>query len=182
MTESAGFAPHETAWRPVQHADCYLRRYGPDAGAARPVLIVPAPIKQPYIFDLFPQVSVVRRLLQAGFSVYMHEWQEEQGANWNLDMSIRSLRLAIEKIAIDHERAPMLIGHSLGGTLAAIAAALEPHGVDKLVLVQAPLRFGDQTGALRTHFALRAARIFERNSGPHSRQRAQLGERCRGSG
>src|SRR5215204_46782 len=81
MTESAGYAPHETAWRPVQHADCYLRRYGPDAGAARPVLIVPPPIKQPYIFDLFPQVSVVRRLLQAGFSVYLHEWQEEQGAN-----------------------------------------------------------------------------------------------------
>jgi polyhydroxyalkanoate synthase len=149
MIESAGYAPHETAWRPVQHANCFLRRYGPDANAARPVLIVPAPIKQPYIFDLSPQLSVVRRLLQAGFSVYMHEWQEERGANWNLDMSIRSLRLAIEEIAIDHGRAPMLVGHSLGGTLAAIAAALEPHGVDKLVLVQAPLRFGDQTGALR---------------------------------
>src|SRR5258708_38764600 len=44
---------------------------------------------------------------------------------------------------------PILIGHSLGGPLAAILAAIEPHRVDKLVLIEAPLRFGEQTGALR---------------------------------
>src|SRR5258708_25315774 len=44
---------------------------------------------------------------------------------------------------------PILIEHSFGGTLAAILAAIEPHRVDKLVLIEAPLRFGEQTGALR---------------------------------
>jgi polyhydroxyalkanoate synthase len=62
---------------------------------------------------------------------------------------VASLRTAIEKIATEHGRPPIVLGHSLGGTLAAIATALDPHRVHKLVLIEAPLRFGDQTGALR---------------------------------
>jgi len=61
---------------------------------------------------------------------------------------VGSLGIALEKIAVEHGRAPILIGHSLGGTLAAILAALEPDRVDKLVLIEAPLKFGEHTGAL----------------------------------
>jgi len=43
-----------------------LRRYGGDAASGPVVLIVPAPIKRPYIWDLAPEVSVVRRCLAAG--------------------------------------------------------------------------------------------------------------------
>jgi len=150
LLDDAGLAPQETSWRVVlKQSDLQLRRYGHQAGTAGPVLIVPAPIKRPYIFDLLPQVSIIRRLTEAGFAVYLSEWCEEESARGDLGTSVEALRIALEKIATDHGRAPIVIGHSLGGTLAAILASLEPHRVDKLVLIEAPLRFGEQTGALR---------------------------------
>ncbi|SPP93082.1 alpha/beta fold hydrolase [Bradyrhizobium vignae] len=149
LLDNAGYAPQEMTWYRVQHPDLQLRRYFSNSAATNPVLIVPAPIKRPYIFDLLPQVSVIRRLADAGFAVYLHEWPEEQAADWNLETSIALLLAAIEKLSRDHQRAPVVIGHSLGGTLAAIAAALVRRRVGKLVLVQAPLAFGQCTGALR---------------------------------
>src|SRR5213592_4480332 len=150
LLDDAGLAPHEAPWHIVlKQSDLQLRRYDQQAETAGPVLIVPAPIKRPYIFDLLPEVSVIRRLTEAGFSVYLSEWCEEGSASGDLGKSVESLRIALEKIASEHGRAPILIGHSLGGTLAAILAAMEPHRVDKLVLIEAPLRFGEQTGALR---------------------------------
>ncbi|WP_051677567.1 alpha/beta fold hydrolase [Bradyrhizobium sp. URHD0069] len=150
LLDDSGFAPHEASWHVVlAQPDLRLRRYGEHAGTAGPVLIVPAPIKRPYIFDLLPEVSVIRRLTEAGFSVYLSEWCEEESGSSDLGNSVGSLRSALEKIASEHGRAPIVVGHSLGGTLAAILAAIEPLRVDKLVLIEAPLRFGEQTGALR---------------------------------
>jgi polyhydroxyalkanoate synthase len=159
LLDSAGLAPHEASWHVVvKQSDLQLRRYSQERGTAGPALVVPAPIKRPYIFDLLPQVSVIRRLTEAGFSVYLSEWLE--GADGNLDTSVASLAIALQKIASEHGRAPIVIGHSLGGTLAAIAAASDPHRVDKLVLIEAPLRFGEQTGALRPVTACPGSWLF----------------------
>jgi polyhydroxyalkanoate synthase subunit PhaC len=148
LDEAPGFAPQERASQIVLEAsELRLRRYDQESADVGPVLIAPAPIKRGYIFDLLPEVSVVGRLVQAGFSVYSIDWRES--ANGDLETSIGSLGKALEKIAAEHNRTPIVIGHSLGGTLAAIAAALNPDGVEKLVLIEAPLRFGDKTGALR---------------------------------
>jgi polyhydroxyalkanoate synthase len=65
LMDDAGLAPHETPWYSVlQQSDLQLRRYGQHAGEACPVLIVPAPIKRPHIFDLLPEVLTLLR--QAG--------------------------------------------------------------------------------------------------------------------
>jgi len=150
LFDGAGLAPQQASWRVVlDQSDFRLRRYGRQGGTAGPVLIVPAPIKRPYIFDLLPEVSIIRRLTEAGFSVYLTQWREQKSASADLGKCVGSLRIALDKIAAEHKRAPILIGHSLGGTLAAILAALEPDRVDKLVLIEAPLRFGEHTGALR---------------------------------
>ena len=148
--EIAGYGPHEAAWERLERPDFRLRRYAPLAANAAPVLIVPAPIKREYIFDLLPDVSVVRRLTLAGFAVYLYEWPDQQDGKSDLESCIGSLRIAAEMIATEHRGGPILIGHSLGGTIAAIAASIEPHLVSKLVLVEAPLKFGVQTGALGT--------------------------------
>ncbi|NOJ46713.1 alpha/beta fold hydrolase [Bradyrhizobium archetypum] len=148
LLEIAGYGPHEAAWDRLEHPAFRLRRYASLAANPLPVLIVPAPIKRAYIFDLLPDVSVVRRLIQAGFAVYLYEWPEEQDGKADLEASISSLRLAAEMIATEYRGRSILVGHSLGGTLAAIAASIEPHLVSKLVLVEAPLKFGVQTGAL----------------------------------
>src|SRR5438552_2408444 len=79
LLDDAGLAPHEAPWHIVlKQSDLQLRRYGQQAETAGPVLIVPAPIK--HIFDLLPEVSVIRRLTEAGFSVYLSEWCEEESA------------------------------------------------------------------------------------------------------
>jgi polyhydroxyalkanoate synthase subunit PhaC len=167
LLDDAGLAPHEASWHVVlEQSDLQLRRYGQQAGSAGPVLIVPAPIKRPYIFDLLPEVSIIRRLTEAGFSVYLSEWREEESASGDLGESVESLRIALEKVASEHGRAPILIGHSLGGTLAAILAAIEPDRVDKLVLIEAPLRFGEQTGALGPITAYPDSWLFGRTIEP----------------
>jgi polyhydroxyalkanoate synthase len=150
LLDEAGLAPQETSWHVVlERSDLQLRRYGQEAGTAGPALIVPAPIKRPYIFDLLPDVSIIRRLAEAGFSVYLSEWREADSASGALDETVGSLRIVLEKIASESGQTPIVLGHSLGGTLAAILAAIDPHRVNKLVLIEAPLRFGEQTGALR---------------------------------
>ena len=151
LMDDAGFAPQQASWHVVlDQPNLRLRHYDQRSGTAGPVLIVPAPIKRPYIFDLLPEVSVIRRLGDAGFSVYLIEWHEDGSTTGGLGESVDSLRTALEKIGKLHGRAPNLIGHSLGGTLAAILAATDPNRVDKLVLIEAPLRFGEQTGALQS--------------------------------
>lgn len=148
LLENAGYGPHETAWDRIDGSCFRLRRYAQSAENKSPILIVPAPIKRAYIFDLLPNVSVVRRLVEAGFAVYLYEWPEEKDDAWDLESSVSSLRLAAEMIGAQHRGSLILVGHSLGGTLAAITAALEPPLVSKLVLIEAPLKFGEQTGAL----------------------------------
>ena len=69
-----GFGPVETPYRVIA-SDAFwrLRDYGSDHHS-RSVLIVAAPIKRPYIWDLAPDVSVVSRCLGAGLRVYLLEW------------------------------------------------------------------------------------------------------------
>jgi polyhydroxyalkanoate synthase len=167
VLDNAGLAPQEALWHAVlEQSHLRLRRYDQQAGKAPPVFIVPAPIKRPYIFDLLPEVSMIRRLAGAGFSVYLSEWREEESASGDFGTSVGSLGTALEKIATEHGRAPIVIGHSLGGTLAAIVAALDPDRVDKLILVEAPLRFGEKTGALRPIALYPPSWLFSGTHGP----------------
>jgi polyhydroxyalkanoate synthase len=43
------------------------------------LLLVPAPIKRPYVSDLAPGRSVVRRALVAGLNVGLLEWTGPEG-------------------------------------------------------------------------------------------------------
>jgi len=53
-----------------------LRRYGMGAANSPPLLIVPAPIKRPYIWDLSPERSVVQCALGRKLGVYLVDWTE----------------------------------------------------------------------------------------------------------
>ncbi len=69
-----GFGPAECRHQVIAASPLWrLRRYAsPDEGPA--VLIVAAPIKRPYIWDLAPSVSAVRYCLRHGLRVYLLEW------------------------------------------------------------------------------------------------------------
>jgi polyhydroxyalkanoate synthase len=141
-----------------------LRAYASE-GNGPAVLLVPAPIKDANIWDLLPRASVVRLLLAQGFRVYLADWQRPSAAERELglaDYADRLLGDCLDAIGAQTGEARVLLAaHSLGGTLAAIFAALHPERLRGLALLGAPLNFGDDFGAFAPIVALSppAARI-----------------------
>ncbi|WP_226577715.1 alpha/beta fold hydrolase [Acuticoccus sediminis] len=142
--DAFGFGARECAYRIVStHPTWRLRHYaGPTGGT--PLLMVPAPIKRPYIWDLSPSVSAIRFCLARQFDVYLIEWQAPGAGDGGagIEAYARSIATAAEGIAAMHGgAAPLVLGHSLGGTLSGIACALRPEIARGLVLLGAPLSF-----------------------------------------
>ncbi len=174
LLDRAGYGPRETP-SIVLHAEpgLKLRRYAAadspaDKTANSPaVLLVPAPIKRAYIWDMAPEISVVQRWLERGYRVYLAEWvpldEQHAGANaathadadadfhpnahFASGFSLagygdRLLRICREQIRHDSGQDKVIVaGHSLGGILAAIHACLYPAAVAATVLLEAPLGF-----------------------------------------
>ncbi len=130
-----------------------LRVYGKSRKGSPVLLIVPAPIKRPYIWDLSPERSVVRKALDRGFDVYLVEWIETQDdeARFGLEeYALIALGECIETIrSRSHSGRIFLAGHSLGGTFAGIYSACHPEHVRGLVLIEAPLHFAEASGAFK---------------------------------
>lgn len=138
-----GYGAAEAEHRAVASGPFWrLRRYaGRDAGPA--VLIVAAPIKRPYIWDLARSASAVRYCLHEGLRVFLLEWRPPsgrrgvQGLSAYADDAISGAVAAVSEVV--GAAKPLLMGHSLGGTLAAIFAALHGERLSGLVLLSAPL-------------------------------------------
>lgn len=139
MLEGTGLGPRETPFS-VAHEEpgLRLRRYGGRACGAV-ALIVPAPIKRPYIWDLAPQISAVRRCIEAGFQVLMTDWHRPPP---DFGLAQFAERLILRSVEAAGAAPVVMLGHSLGGLFAAIFAALHPERVRALVLLAAPLNFG----------------------------------------
>ena len=126
-----GLDPHEYPYRVVGSGSCWrLRDYG-DAGYDNTptLLIVAAPIKRPYIWDLAPSVSAIRYCLRQRWHTYLLEWKpaSRHTENCGLDGCVRAISECVAMIAAKTADAkPFLIGHSLGGTLAAIFGTFAP--------------------------------------------------------
>lgn len=119
---------------------------------ARSLLIVAAPIKRPYIWDLTPTASAIRYCLGQGLRVRLLEWLPASPTTGNNGLTEYAEAIGECVAKISGESAgvkPFLIGHSLGGTLAAIFGALAPDSIRGLVLLGAPLCFRPETSRFR---------------------------------
>jgi polyhydroxyalkanoate synthase len=152
LLAAAGFGPSECAYREVASGTHWrLRDYGGAGGF--PLLVVAAPIKHPYLWDLTPAVSAVRNCLDHGLHVWLLEWiaPQEGDPPRGLDHYAHEAIAKCVGRMVDAEegRRPALVGHSLGGTFAAIHAAAEPKSISGLALLGAPLCFANDSSRFR---------------------------------
>ena len=149
---SLGFGPVESSYRFIASGPYWrLRDYGSPC-QSRSVLIVAAPIKRAYIWDLIPPVSAIRRCLESGLRVYLLEWLPASEATCGIGIAecARAISVAMQTIGSDESaQKPVLMGHSLGGTLAAIYAASAPEAAGGLILLSAPVCFKEGESLFR---------------------------------
>ncbi|WP_254767494.1 class III poly(R)-hydroxyalkanoic acid synthase subunit PhaC [Salinilacihabitans rarus] len=117
-----------------------------------PLLVVYALINRPYILDLQPDKSVVRRFLEDGFDVYLIDWGEPSRLDASLTLGDYVNRyidncadVVLERTGTD---AINILGYCMGGTLSTMYAALHPEKVNNLGLMATGLCFDDTGGIL----------------------------------
>lgn len=124
-----------------------LYRYRPLAPSANlpPVLIVYALVNRPYMMDLQPDRSLIRRLLELGLDIYLIDWGYPDGADRYVDLNdyINGyLHRALSVVLREHQLpAATLLGVCQGGTFSLCYTALHPERVRNLITMVTPVDF-----------------------------------------
>jgi polyhydroxyalkanoate synthase len=117
-----------------------------------PILVVYALINRPYILDLQPDRSVIQRLLEAGFEVYMIDWGEPSTLDRSLNLDDYVNRYIDNCVDVVADRAGVdavnILGYCMGGTMSVMYSALHPEKVNTLGLMAAGLCFEGTGGIL----------------------------------
>lgn len=130
------------------HDKLTVRHYPRANGEPRwPVVVVPSLINRASICDLEPGRSLVGGLAALGHDVYLVDWGTPAEEDAEEDVGYVLLTLlhhSINRIA-RHAQAPRvhLFGYCMGGTLAAMYAALRPARIGSLCTLAAPVRFSE---------------------------------------
>jgi polyhydroxyalkanoate synthase len=116
-----------------------------------PLVFVYALINRPYILDLQSDRSVIRRMLEAGFDVYMIDWGEPSELDTSLSLNDYVNRYIDNCVDEVRDRSGQdsinVLGYCMGGTMSVMYAALHPEKVRNLGLMAAGLCF-DGTGGI----------------------------------
>jgi len=123
-----------------------LYRYRPiKPGAERgpAIMICYAMINRPYMMDLQPDRSLIRRLLEQGIDVFLIDWGYPDGSDRFLDLNDyvnRYLLNCANKVCeLRGERQINLVGVCQGGTLSLCFTALHPERVSNLITMVTPV-------------------------------------------
>jgi polyhydroxyalkanoate synthase subunit PhaC len=146
-----GGTPHDVVYKRRTLRLLRYRRETP-AAYAEPLLFCYALVNRPYILDLQPEKSVVRRYLEQGFDVYMIDWGVPSYADHTLTLDdyVREfLADVVQFILHEHRREDLqLLGYCMGGTLSTMFTALHPKKVKTLTLLASPIDFSGRESLL----------------------------------
>ena len=150
LTAEVGHTPSEVVY---EENTLELHHYEPDERRHEtPVLVVYALVNRPYILDLQPDRSVVRRLLEGGFDVYLLDWGEPTRLDAILGMGDYVGRYLDNALDATCEHAGVktvhLLGYCMGGTMALMHTAIEGERVRTLGLMATPVAFEGTGGIL----------------------------------
>jgi poly[(R)-3-hydroxyalkanoate] polymerase subunit PhaC len=146
-----GTTPHDIV---LQRGTFRLLRYRRETPSvyAEPILFCYALVNRPYILDLQPDKSVVRRYLERGFDVYLIDWGVPSDEDSKLtieDYVCGYLQQAVRYVQYAHARKRIhLLGYCMGGTFAAMLTALEPDSIRTLTLLASPIDLGGKESLL----------------------------------
>ena len=146
-----GFDPSECTYQVTKSGSFWRLREYIGHGEER-LFIVASPIKRPYIWDLAPSISAIRNCMQHGLKVWLLEWLPAAAATSNNGLAEYTAAIAecVAEVSSGRSAAgPFVIGHSLGGTLAAIYGATASDTMRGLLLLSAPLCFQPGTSHFR---------------------------------
>ena len=150
-----GQTPKETIWA-LNKARLYhyLPTRPPAERKPVPLLLVYALINKPFIFDLGPGRSFVEFMVGEGFDVYLVDWGAPGPEDRNIsfdDYVTEYLHRAVRKVLrFSGAQELSMLGYCLGGTLAAVYAALYPEvPLRNLILLAIPADFsGPHEGSM----------------------------------
>ena len=90
---------------------------------ARPILIVPPQINKFYIYDMSPEKSLVKYLLEEGYQVFVVSWRNPTAENraWGMDSYVTALESAIDVVREVSDRESInVVGACAGGITLAV--------------------------------------------------------------
>jgi polyhydroxyalkanoate synthase len=152
MRVRVGLTPHDIVY---EEDTLRLLHYHNEAGVTvrEPLLICYALVNRPYILDLQPDRSVVRRLLQRGHDVYLIDWGVPSAADRTMRLQdyVCGLLKHCVDFVLEESGVPKLnlFGYCMGGTMSTMYTTLYPEQINTLTLLAAPIEFSKDDGLLR---------------------------------
>ena len=155
----------------LEHPLAELIQYSPATARvrSRPILIAPPQINKYYVYDLSPENSFVRYLVEQGFQVFMLSWKNPtaEERDWGLAEYIEAVDAALTAVrAVTRQQVVDVVGACAGGiTMTAALAYFEGlgrHGgigsLTLMVNVLEPRKEDTDAGLFLSDDAIEAAR------------------------
>nr|WP_263328271.1 alpha/beta fold hydrolase [Neobacillus sp. Marseille-Q6967] len=143
-----GHTPRNEVWRKnksvLWHYPAKQKKY------EIPLFFVYSLFNKPYILDIAPKASVIEKLTNMGYEVYLLDWGTPgyEDKKIGLDTYIEKYLKTAVKRAVRHSGADeiTLVGYCLGGTIASIYAAVAEEPIKNLIVATVPIDFGPFIG------------------------------------
>ena len=107
-----------------------------------PILVVGSLINRYYILDLLPKISIIKKLQENGFDVYVTDWRTPHSFDKDLTLDKYAheyVEKAVDKISeVNGSEKITLFGYCWGGIFSLIYSALHPERVKNLILHATP--------------------------------------------